>query len=258
MAYVSSIDGIEIYYEVVGDGEVTLIPISGWGAQTSAEHWKYQLSFSSDYKLVLIDLPGHGKSGNTRETYTMQSYGQDVKSIVERLNIENLILIGHSMGGAVILEAAKLLSSRILGLIMVDSLAGNLYVRMEAAEIKEILTPFEENFERTFLNLLEPMLSDKFNPQDVNQLKNSIPHLDKRSLISALTELCKWDMNDVLPEITRPIKCICAGRTFPPEIRDVYNRVFDALYIEEVGHLLIYEDPSRFNKVFSELLEDIK
>ncbi len=122
MPTVTSIDGIEIFYEVLGEGAIALVFVSGWGTVTGMQAWKYQLLLSSKYRLVLLDLAGHGKSDKNRETYIMELSGQDVKSVVEKLDLRNIILIGYSMGGAVILEAEKLVSDRTIGLITTDSL----------------------------------------------------------------------------------------------------------------------------------------
>ncbi|MHA1993248.1 MAG: alpha/beta fold hydrolase [Candidatus Hodarchaeales archaeon] len=61
--------------------------------------WKQQKSLSLKYKLVFIDLAGHGKSGKDREVYTMQSFAKDVKTVVNKFVFRKLFLIGCSMGG---------------------------------------------------------------------------------------------------------------------------------------------------------------
>jgi pimeloyl-ACP methyl ester carboxylesterase len=117
MPDVESADGVKVYYEVLGEGEVPLILVPGLGSAEGKINYKHQLSFATNYPLVLIELPGHGRSGKDREKYTMELFGQDVKAVVDQLNLTNSILVGYSLGGAVIVEAAKLLGERVKGLV---------------------------------------------------------------------------------------------------------------------------------------------
>ena len=114
-------DSIPISYEVYGKGTLALVFVHGWSCDKS--YWKGQLQpFSQRYKVVAIDLAGHGASGLNRKDYTIESFGADVASVVERLDLKRIVLIGHSMGGDVIAAAARLLPrNRIAGLVMVDT-----------------------------------------------------------------------------------------------------------------------------------------
>ena len=260
MSFVSSIDDVEIYYEVLGEGDISLVFIGGWAAPTAKKVWKHQLSFSSKYKLVLLDLAGHGKSGKNRETYTMELFAQDVRSVVENLDLSNIILIGHSMGGPVILETEKLISERTIGLIAIDSLFlnfGDSYIGKENHIIKEIVKPLEEDFTATVTAIFKSFLSDKFDPQDVEEIERTPLSLDRRSMISAFVELQRWDLHKVLPQITKPLRCIIAGKSLSKEYRADYDRIFDAAYLEDIGHLLFIEDPTRFNGLLDDRITEL-
>ena len=101
----------------MGEGPFTLIFIHGWAGDHT--HWEHQVNhFSQNYRVIAIDLGGHGESGTSREQWSMKNYGEDIKSIVEELSLENVILIGHSMGGAAAVEAARLLENKIIGIIV--------------------------------------------------------------------------------------------------------------------------------------------
>jgi pimeloyl-ACP methyl ester carboxylesterase len=71
--------------------------------------------------VVSIDLAWHGESGLGRKAWTMASFGEDVAAVVVEIDAKEVILIGHSMGGDVIVEAARRLRSRITGLVWVDT-----------------------------------------------------------------------------------------------------------------------------------------
>jgi pimeloyl-ACP methyl ester carboxylesterase len=65
-------------------------------------YWREQVDvFAADHQVVTLDLAGHGESGAGRETWTVKGLAGDVQAVVEALDLERVILIGHSMGGPV-------------------------------------------------------------------------------------------------------------------------------------------------------------
>ena len=96
-------DATTIAYETHGAGELALVFIHGWSCDRA--YWREQLPhFAEDYKVVAIDLAGHGASGDERESYSMENFGADVAAVVDHLGLERVVLIGHSMGGLVIVD----------------------------------------------------------------------------------------------------------------------------------------------------------
>ncbi len=117
---VRSSDGVLISYEVTGIGDSTLVFVHGWCCDKS--YWKLQVPhFARKHRVVTIDLAGHGESGLERDKCTMAAFGEDVAAVVNPLAIERVVLIGHSMGGHVILEAAKHIPKSVLGIVGVDT-----------------------------------------------------------------------------------------------------------------------------------------
>src|SRR6185369_7374306 len=98
--------------------------------------------FSQRYKVVAIDLAGHGASGIERKNYTIESFGADVATVVNKLNLQHIILIGHSMGGDVIVDAASQLPrGHIKGLVMVET-----YNELGSGHTPEQVEAFVANF----------------------------------------------------------------------------------------------------------------
>ncbi len=260
MPEVSSVDGIKIYYEVIGEGDFSMVFIGGWGARTGRKTWRYQLSLAEKYKIILIDLAGHGNSGKNREKYTMELYGHDVKSVIEELDLGEVILIGWSMGGAAILEAANLLKDRVIGLIPVDALFPDQespYTGLDEEAIQNNLKPYEEDFAKAYLNLLNSFISDKFDPEDVKEWHKYAKTLDKRSMISALREMMLWNVHDILPKIKKPIKSILASKTMEHFSTEEYRKNIDFEILEDTGHLLAMEDPKQFNSILEQTIVEL-
>jgi pimeloyl-ACP methyl ester carboxylesterase len=112
---------VEIRYEVAGRGEPALVFVHGWSCDRS--YWRAQMDhFASAHRVVALDLGGHGESGLARESWTMAAFGDDVRAVVEELDLPRVILVGHSMGTYVIFEAARLMPDRVVALVPVDQI----------------------------------------------------------------------------------------------------------------------------------------
>jgi len=89
-----SADGAAIHYQVHDAGARALVFVHGWAGDHS--YWDQQIQhFSRDYSVVTIDLAGHGSSGLNRDDWTMEAFGEDVTAVVEKLDLDGVILIGQ-------------------------------------------------------------------------------------------------------------------------------------------------------------------
>jgi pimeloyl-ACP methyl ester carboxylesterase len=83
--------------------------------------WKLQLDeFARSNEVVACDLRGHGATPGREHECSIEHYGGDVAALLANLELSNVILVGHSMGCRVVLEAARLDPARIAGLILID------------------------------------------------------------------------------------------------------------------------------------------
>jgi len=91
------------------------------GFACSHEDWKPQLDFfSRTNEVVTCDLRGHGQTPGRPRECSIEHYGGDVAALVNNLELKNAVLVGHSMGCRVVLEAARLVPKRVSRLVLVD------------------------------------------------------------------------------------------------------------------------------------------
>jgi len=120
-AIVPAPDGVPIHYSVRGKGDPALVFVHCWSCDRKL--WDNQVSvFSKDHRVVTIDLPGHGESGKGRKDWSIGGFGEDVKTVVGKLGLRRVVLIGSSMGGPVALEAARRMPERVVAIVPVDTL----------------------------------------------------------------------------------------------------------------------------------------
>jgi non-heme chloroperoxidase len=110
---------VKIFYESVGEGK-PLVFIPGWTMTSGI--WKEQVSnFSKSYRVITFDPRSHGNSSKTVSGNSLQQHAKDLRKLIEELNLNNVTLIGWSMGVATILEYINLYDNdRLKALILVD------------------------------------------------------------------------------------------------------------------------------------------
>src|SRR5690348_1680557 len=105
-------DGVHVQYHVYGSGEPTLVFIHGWSCDSN--YWREQVPvFKQRYSVVTVDLAGHGGTDGNRSDWSIRNFGQDVATALSAVPSGQIILVGHSMGGPVAIEAARKLGKRV-------------------------------------------------------------------------------------------------------------------------------------------------
>ncbi|UOE38580.1 alpha/beta fold hydrolase [Chryseobacterium oryzae] len=95
-----------LHFEKKGVGKEILVLLHGF-MENSSIWTDIEKNLSSDFSLLKIDLPGHGKSEILAEVHTMELMADEVKKVLDHEKIENVHLLGHSMGGYVALAFAE-------------------------------------------------------------------------------------------------------------------------------------------------------
>ena len=117
-----SADGVKVSFTQMGKGEPAIIFVHGWSNRATV--WDETMShFSGRYRTIAVDLFGSDESYNSRKDWSMALFGEDVAAVIKKLKLNHVVLVGFSMGAAVIAETAKLLPEKTIGLVLVDALS---------------------------------------------------------------------------------------------------------------------------------------
>lgn len=115
------IDSTQLYYECVGRGPPLLL-IHGLGS--SGDDWAFQLDdLSREHTLILPDLRGSGRSDKPPGPYSISQFASDLWALLDALSIENVDIVGFSLGGAVAQEMALLRPTNVRRMVMCNALA---------------------------------------------------------------------------------------------------------------------------------------
>ncbi len=252
-----SFDGTEISYIIEGDGEPVLIFIHGWSCEKT--YWEYQIDeFSKNYTVVALDLAGHGESDIKRKDYTISAYGKDVAAVAEENDLTNIILVGHSMGGAVAIEAAKLLGDDVIGIVGADTFH-DLTAKYTEEQKAEYIKPFRENFRGNCKAFAESMFPPNANQKIVEAVVNDMVAAPENVAINSFENLINYDPIPSLNSISVPF--IAINSTFL-RTNTAGNRMvtdsFEVKIMEGVGHYVMIEDPDTFNRYLKEAISEIQ
>jgi pimeloyl-ACP methyl ester carboxylesterase len=257
---VQSFDGQLISYNVFGSGDVTLVFVHGWAGDS--RYWKNQIPyFSKKYTVVVIDSAGQGHSEQTRDVYTLEAFGKDVKAVVDDINATKVILIGHSMGDGVIGEAAKLMPEKVIGLIGVDTLQ-SVEGKMPQEEVNKILEGMKKDFKAEVKTFIEPMLGKNIKPELRKWIIDDICCQNPRVGISAVEEYIDSYNNlrvaNTYRQIKVPVRAVNAD-LWPtsPEVNRKYMASFEVTIMKGCGHFPMMERPEEFNKHLHKYVKEL-
>jgi len=254
-----SADGVPIKYEVRGKGEPALVFVHGWCCDRS--YWSAQLPYFARNHLVLaIDLAGHGESGLDRTEWTMGSFGEDIVAVVRKLNLDKIVLIGHSMGGPAVIEAARRLPAPIIGLVLVDSLTDFEY-RIPQPAIDERLARLRADFAGVVKkSVVETMFTFNTDAALVEKIAADMSSAPPAVGIGAMKMMIDWVNNNLIKavqEAKTPITCINSDvNPTKVEINQRYAPGFKAKIMSGVGHFNMIEAPDLFNNLLEETVKE--
>jgi pimeloyl-ACP methyl ester carboxylesterase len=241
-------DHSKIRYRVYGKGEPTLVLIHGWSCDSG--YWDSQLNeLAQTYTLITLDLAGHGKSDvKKRKDWSMANFGADVAAVVNAVGQPRVILVGHSMGGPVALEAARQLQGKVIGIVGVDTLR-QIAAPYPKEQTEPLLAAMHQDFAKATADFVaNNFFTDQTDPIVKKWIIKDMSSAPRKVAIPALEALLAMDYRKAVADLDVPIVAINADP--PPTDEAAIRRVeprFRVVPVPGVGHFLMMEKPDFFN-----------
>lgn len=249
-----SFNGIEIHYEIYGEGRPLLMLN---GIMMTTKSWsRFVEPISQHFQLILVDFIDQGLSGQAQSGYTQAIQVELVKALLEHLELENVILFGISYGGEVGLRFASTYPSKVNRLIVANTCAETNYWLKEIgrswiesmhsplafylATIPIIYSPYFFNEQREWMENRKDILLDIFKQETyLCRMKRLIESAEG------------YDVKDKLDCITAPTLVIGAEYdSITPLLQQtyLYKQIIQSSFvvIPECGHASMYEKPTEF------------
>lgn len=252
--------GVNIDYSDTRVGDTTLLFIHGWNINKS--YWASQITFfKKKYRIVAIDLPGFGKSGKNRKNWTVEEYGKDVTAILTNLDLKNVIVIGHSMSGAIVVEAALKNPTRVIGIVGIDNFTnfGSVLSPEVKKDISNAYKALRTNYKEIALQYANQSL---FTPSTAivvrNRVMKDFTNVDSLIAVEVLETNDKYPTDEKLKSLKRTLYLI--NSSYHPTDTSGFkksNVPFELFYVGPTGHYPMMEDPSEFNKKLEQVIKEI-
>jgi pimeloyl-ACP methyl ester carboxylesterase len=240
------------YRTTAGTGQVALVFIHGLGGDSKLFH-KQLRHFSDRYRVVAVDLPGHGRS----DWNALPSQDDNVFSLLEVIRHEalsDLVLLGHSMGGGVCFDLYSRMPGKIRAMVLISTgavlpVARELFLMLER-DVESFIDYFVTATFSQNAALLASFAKSGFNQGDRDIIRNDLL-------------ICQsMDYSSMLSDIDIPVLILAnrGDRVVPTHITSyLKDRIMNSRYVEfdADGHIPHFDHKDLFNAQVESFLRDL-
>lgn len=246
--------GTAVHYESYGTGREALVFIHPWGGDVS--FWRFQVpAFEGKIRVLLIDLPGHGRSDKPLIAYTQELFASSVRAVLRDAGVRRAILVGNSMGGLVTRQFYRMYPKMTKALVIVD-------MPLRPFDSKEFLEKqvapmrgpeYKEHVRQGFGILFTPQTPPSLREEILTKILNTPQNV----LVSSQEQMVDpkvWRQES----ISVPVLGIYSKQPYIPSDNEHFLRSFiphlDYQAWDGVGHFIMLEAPERFNEALGAFL----
>jgi 3-oxoadipate enol-lactonase len=256
------VNNIEIAYHDDGSGSAVVL-IHGYPFNRTM--WAEQTSLlKNQYRVVALDLRGHGESQSSTGASTMKLMAEDVAGLMDDLQIEHAVVGGLSMGGYVTLAFYQLFPERVDKLLLADTRAQADTEEGKATRAEQAQKILAEGMAGIVDAMLPKLLSPETvskRPEVVKRVRDMMLHTNPEGAAAALRGMAeREDQTDRLSQINVPT-LIVVGRedpiTPPADSEKMHQLISGSklVVIENASHVSNIEQPDQFNRALIEFLK---
>lgn len=247
--------GLEVRYvhrRPVPAGQPPVVFLHGAGG--THQHWLYQVRDLPTTLTYALDLPGHGRSEGVG-CDSIGAYAEWLVAFLDAAGIDRAVLVGHSMGGGIALEAALSYPARVAGLGLVGTGA-----RLRVAPA--LSEAIREDYAAAVGLVCQWAFGPEASPQMVSLAQRHMAATPPEVLAGDFAACDAFDVMDRLSQIDVPAAVVCGTQDrLTPAKYSAYLR--DGIrgatlnLVEGAGHMVMLENPEAVVRVLAQLLERI-
>jgi len=254
---VASRDGVIIFYDDRGSSDQAIVFVHGWNCDR--DYWQLQRDyFAEDYRVISIDLAGHGQSAHNRSQWSIVAFADDVAAVVRKLDLTDVTLVGHSMGGLVVLEAAVQLGERVTRVVGVDTLR-DADERFSDKRLDALVDALETDYAATVVDFAKSMFVDASHARVRDFVVRDMAAGPPDVAIGSLIAFAQYNPMSAIDALQVPFSLINSDYE-ETDVDVIAGRVRDFQFIEvsDVGHFIMLEDPVAFTNHLNAILNHRK
>lgn len=254
-------NGISLYYEEAGAGPVILFVHGMWG--TCRFFRKQMEALKSDYRVIALDLRGHGRSSMTLDCQAVPIYARDLRAFIGKLHLDEFVGVGWSMGAFVWWDYYLQFGiSGLRGLVDIDQPPSD----WRSAEVPRGLITIEalrdwhyrlQTDRNNFMREVIPMMFAR--PPAPADMTWMLDEMTRAPAVIAAAEMIdqSWrEYQNML--IGYPVPTLACSGAMSPQPREGMQMIVDRVrdgrlqVFENCGHCLFLEDAPAFNRCLAE------
>lgn len=249
----AAFDSQRLYYRLSANDltgrKLSLVLVHGAGG--THMHWPAHLRRLPDWNVYALDLPGHGKSAGAGCT-TIAGYRDAVFGFLQALGLEKVVLVGHSMGGAITLDFALHYPQRLAGMVLVGTGA-----RLRVAPT--ILDGLRADFAATAGTLADWVHGLRVSAQTKRLYLQRLLEATPEVVYGDFYACDHFDLRNDLPRIATPALVICgtADIMTPPRYSEYLTANLPnarLVLVPDAGHMVGLEAPEALADAVAEFL----
>ncbi|MFC2064630.1 alpha/beta fold hydrolase [Chloroflexota bacterium] len=249
---------IKMNYQITGDGD-PLVLIHGLGS--SGRDWEYQLDvFARKFKVITMDLRGHGNSDKPKGPYSMAMFAQDIAGLLIELQEEPAHVVGLSLGGGIAFQLALDHPDLVKTLTIVNS-----FPELMIRSFKDRLNTWQRFAIVKLLGMkkMGEILSERLFPKEEHGEIRELfvqrwAENDPRAYQASMQAMIGWSVVNRLDSIKCPTLIIAADNDYSSvESKQEYTKLIpgaELVIIQDSRHATPVEHPEKFNKLLWDFL----
>jgi pimeloyl-ACP methyl ester carboxylesterase len=253
----AKLDSMKVHYQNYGKGEEALVFVHGWTCNLT--FWKANIpAFTSQARVIAIDLPGHGQSEKPELAYTMKLYAQAVEAVLRDAKVSKATLIGHSMGAPVLWQFYKNFPEKTRALVIVD---GSLKAMGTRESMKAFLDPLRlPTYRASAEKSVEYLTQGMKDPKVRSEVKTAMVNAPQHTMISAFEGMLDPNIfptkTDKIAVPTLALMAVSGNWTSDYEkfVRELAPGIEYQVW-SGVSHFLMMDEPQKFNETLMEFLK---
>ncbi|MFT2015319.1 alpha/beta fold hydrolase [Streptomyces sp. 796.1] len=224
-------------------GGPTLLLIHGWACSRS-DFDGVTRHLPAGQRVLAVDLAEHGASRSVREVWTMEEFAHDVAAVLAAESVSTAVVAGHSLGGAVAVEVARLLPEVVTRVVALDALTFlPLFPAMDEERAEATMRGYHTDFATAVRRAVEDGSPAGTDPERVTAYYEKMVAVRQPAGTRALEGLVRWDMDAALRATRQPITVFAVRALLAQEAVDRYRDRLTIVPVDLGSHHFPVEAP---------------
>ena len=243
----------EIFVDDGGQAGLPVVLVHSFGGSTT--NWKAQLDhLRKERRAIAFDLRGHGRSFiPDNDDYYVQTLANDIRKVVDDLNLKQFVLVGHSMGGSAAIDYAVRYPERVAGLMLVGTPG-----RTPSEQSKPIIASLESEKYDTVMEGYMKQLLKNARPEVEQEIRVGMGKITKPVSISIIKSIFEFDPVPALSGYPGPKLIVSSGgeqqaNALSKQLPEIPHKI-----ITGTSHWVQMDRPVEFNRILDEFLRKVE